>query len=87
MAGLLSSLFDSNSSTDSSPDSNKAYAQVSPDDNFDDDGGTQGTQSFNPDSVENPSDGGAGDAGGPVGPPTDAYLEPQSGSGDADASF
>ena len=83
MAGLLSSLFDSSSASqsDSAPESNDAVVYVSPDDNFDDnDGGTQGTQSFQP-SYNDPNDGGAAD-NGPLGPPS-GQPEPQSGEADA----
>jgi hypothetical protein len=82
MAGILSSIFDSGSAE--GPSDQMAHAYVSPDDSFDDEGdGTQGAQSFNPEPSDNPNDGGAGDTGGPVGPPTNAYLEDQSGGADS----
>ncbi|RYD53978.1 MAG: hypothetical protein EOP60_08950 [Sphingomonadales bacterium] len=82
MPGILSSIFESESADgqDSAegPSENMGQAYVSPDDNFDEDGeGSQGTQSFSPGASENPNDGGAGDVGGPAGPPTNIYLEDQ----------
>lgn len=82
MPGILSSMFDPGSNE--GPSDNMAHAYVSPDDNFDDNGeGSQGTQSFEPTASDNPNDGGAGNAGGPVGPPTNVHLEDQSGDSDA----
>ncbi|WP_066793335.1 hypothetical protein [Sphingomonas soli] len=83
MAGLLSSLFGGQSHADSpysGPDSNKATVSVEDvqkggEAETHDDEGFQGAQSFEP-SINDPSDGGAGDTS-PIGPPTDAYLESQ----------
>ena len=85
MAGLLSMLFGGESSavspgTGPAPESNMAYAHVSPDDNYDGSGGSQGARSFNPDGPEARPDVPGEGQSGPLGPPSNDYLESQSGS-------
>ncbi len=79
MAGLLSSLFDSSSSSDADTEGRNARVRASALDEGNDDRWAQGAQRVDPHPADDPNGGGTADANDPIGPPTGANLEPRSG--------